>query len=237
MSIGRKGEDYMDREIVLFSIDDMVIEYSVIGKGEPILVFHGGHSNCQEEFGYQELLENGFSIITPTRPGYGKSSKEIGSNLKEACAFYMFLLNHLKIKKVHVLAISAGGPTGIYFAAHYPENVRSLTLQSAVTKKWLTPKDKEYIAAKVLFRPLTENITWHLVSMMNNLFPDFTFKQMFSSFSTLTFEEAKSKIAKADIEAVRKMNNRQRSGSGFLIDLNQVNEISAEDLKKSNVRL
>jgi pimeloyl-ACP methyl ester carboxylesterase len=154
------------------------IEYSIVGEGIPILVFHGGHSNCNEEFGYNELLERGYSIITPSRAGYGNTSHVIGENLKTACKAYLNLLNHLKLEKVHVIAISAGGPSGIYFASHYPERVRSLTLQSAVSKKWLTSKDKEYKAAQILFRPSLEKYTWRLISLLSNLFPKFIFKQM-----------------------------------------------------------
>lgn len=39
------------------------IEYSIINEGgNPILIMHGGHSNCNEEFGYAELVEQGYSI-------------------------------------------------------------------------------------------------------------------------------------------------------------------------------
>ncbi|KLT17958.1 alpha/beta fold hydrolase [Neobacillus vireti] len=221
----------MERIIKLFSFEGLSIEYSIIGKGEPIFVMHGGHSNCHEEFGYKALVENGFSVITPSRAGYGGTSKEVGKSLATACSQYSRLLAHLNIEKVHVLAISAGGPSGIYFAAHYPELVASLTLQSAVTKEWLTPKDKEYKAARILFRPKVEKYTWKLISLMNNRFPQFIFRQMFPSFSNLTYDEAKSKVNNGDVEAIRKMNNRQRSGNGFFIDLIQVNEISSKDLQ------
>lgn len=103
----------MERVIEVFCVDDIFIEYSVAREGEPVLVFHGGHSNCLEEFGYQALIDHGFSIITPSRAGYGGTSKEIGKNLKTACNYYAKILSHLKIEKVHVLAISAGAPTFI----------------------------------------------------------------------------------------------------------------------------
>lgn len=64
-----------------YSVNSLTIEFSVIGEGEPILVFHGGHSNCKEEFGYEALIKNDYSIITPSRPGYGRTSKEIGESL------------------------------------------------------------------------------------------------------------------------------------------------------------
>ncbi|MDV2685653.1 alpha/beta hydrolase [Alkalihalophilus lindianensis] len=221
----------MDRRIEKFSTNGLTLEYSIIGDGEPIFVMHGGHSNCNEEFGYKALLENGFSIITPSRAGYGGTSKEIGESLSTTCEYYMKLLNHLNIKKVHLVAISAGGPSGIYFASKYPEMVCSLTLQSAVTKEWLTPKDKEFKAARVLFRPKTEKYTWKLISSINNLFPRFIFNQMFPSFSKLTYKEAKGMLSKEDVDAIRKMNNRQRSGYGFFIDLVQINEVSTENLQ------
>ncbi|MFI2128697.1 alpha/beta fold hydrolase [Lysinibacillus fusiformis] len=216
----------MERKIEIFSIGGISIEYSIIGKGEPIFVLHGGHSNCREEFGYRALVENGFSVITPSRPGYGRTSKEMGKSLSVACEYYSELLCYLNIRKVHLLAISAGGPSGIYFAARYPEKVCSFTLQSAVTKEWLTPKKKEYKAAKLLFHPDTEKYTWKLISVLNNVFPRFIFKLMFSSFSKLKYSEAREKFCKEDIEAIRKMNNRQRSGNGFLIDITNIGEIS-----------
>ncbi len=110
----------MERRIEEFQIEGLTIEYSIFGEGEPILVLHGGHSNCNEEFGYKGLIDNGFSVITPSRPGYGRTSKGIGKSLSTACEYYLKLLVHLKIEKVHVLAISAGGPSGIHFASRYP---------------------------------------------------------------------------------------------------------------------
>ncbi|SEN05281.1 Pimeloyl-ACP methyl ester carboxylesterase [Mesobacillus persicus] len=224
----------MERRIESFAVDGLTIEYSIIGDGEPIFVFHGGHSNCHEEFGYQALVENGFSVITPSRAGYGGTSKAVGESLSTACEYYLKLLKHLDLQKVHLLAISAGGPSGIYFAANYPDRVCSLTLQSAVTKEWLTPKDKEYKAARILFRPQTEKYTWKLISSMNNVFPQFIFNQMFPSFSKLTYKEAKGMHSRDDVEAVRKMNNRQRSRDGFFLDLEQIKEVSVETLQAIN---
>lgn len=222
----------MERVIGTYVVDGKTIEYSITGKdGEPVLVMHGGHSNCYEEFGYNSLIKEGFMIITPSRAGYGNTSKEIGESLSEACYYYVELLNHLNIEKVHVLSISAGGPSGLYFTSHYSNRVKTLILQSAVTKEWHTPKDNIYKLAKVLFHPSIEKLTWKITLTMNNLFPKFMFKQMIPSFSTLSYKQVKEKIVTQDIRELQKMNNRQRSGYGFLIDLLQTQEILAEDLK------
>ncbi|SDN63622.1 alpha/beta fold hydrolase [Alkalicoccus daliensis] len=221
----------MERTIGNFQTEGITMEYSVAGSGKPVLVMHGGHSNYKEAFGYEALLQSGYSVITPSRAGYGETSKEAGKSLALACEHYKKLLDHLQVESVHVIAMSAGGPSGIYFAAHYPEYVTSLVLESAVTKEWLTPKDKEYKAAQLIFRPGTEKITWKMISLLNNVFPKFIFRQMFSSFSSLSFKEAQELIAPEDIDAIKKMNNRQRSGAGFLIDLAQIKELSEEDLQ------
>ncbi|MFD2210505.1 alpha/beta fold hydrolase [Virgibacillus halophilus] len=221
----------MERKIGTYTINGQTIEYSITGKGEiPILVMHGGHSNCYEEFGYAPLMKRGCTIITPSRAGYGSTSKKIGESLSAACEIYVKLLNYLGIGKVHLLSISAGGPSGIYFASHYPERVKTLTLQSAITKEWYRPKDKIYQMAQILFHPYLERMTWKLTSSMSNCFPKFMFKQLASSFSNLPYKKIKEKMLESDMEEIRRMNNRQRSGHGFLIDLSQTKEITAKDL-------
>jgi len=73
-----------------YTVDGQIIEYSIKGKqGEPVLVLYGGHSSCFEEFGYDSLIKNDFAVITPSRAGYGKTSKEIGESLSTACACYL----------------------------------------------------------------------------------------------------------------------------------------------------
>lgn len=229
--IRMEGCSFMQRMIGTYTYEGHTIEYSICGEtGEPILVMHGGHSNCYEEFGYKSLIKNGFRMITPSRAGYGKTSKELGESLAKACQFYVRLLDYLHIEKVHILSISAGGPSGLYFAAHYPERVKTLALQSAVTKEWHTPQDSIYKIAQVLFHPLSEKITWRLTAGISNLFPSFIFKQMVPSFSKRSYKEIKENFTDKDINEVRKMNNRQQSGSGFLIDLDQTKEITSEDL-------
>ncbi|MBD0380202.1 alpha/beta hydrolase [Paenibacillus sp. WST5] len=208
------------------------LEYSVAGQGEPILIMHGGHSNCNEEFGYLELTGRGYSVITPSRPGYGKTSKEIGEHESTSCDSYLELLDHLKVPQVHIIAISAGGPSGIHFASKYPQRVRSLTLQSAVTHQWLTPADLLFRSAQLMFHPYTEKYLWKMLRFMNMIFPAYLFRKMVSSFSQLNVEKVLPQISEEDKRQFKSMINRQRSGHGFKIDLkqtsyNQSNELSA----------
>ncbi|HZG80652.1 MAG TPA: alpha/beta hydrolase [Brevibacillus sp.] len=207
------------------------LQYSIRGEGPPVLVLHGGHSNCTEEFGYQALLDAGYSLITPSRPGYGETSRELGESLMTACQAYDELLRHLQIEKVHVIAVSAGGPSGIFFASQYSQRMRTLTLQSAVTGPWLTSKDKEYKVAQIMFRPGVEAYLWKLLAFMTDRFPKYMFKQMASSFTKLPWREVESYLLPEDVEAFRAMNRRQRSGHGFMIDLLHPGQIEVQHLE------
>ncbi|WP_449536338.1 alpha/beta fold hydrolase [Ferdinandcohnia sp. Marseille-Q9671] len=221
----------MERIIEKYCREGITIEYSLIGKGEPILIFHGGHSNCNEEFGYKSLLDHGYSIITPSRAGYGSTSKEVGESLTKACEHYKHLLEHLQVDQVHIIAISAGGPTGIRFASMFPEKVKSLILESAVSKEWLTNKDLEYKAAHIIFQPFIEGVTWRLLSGLSHLFPNAMFKMMAPQFSSLSNKDIQLKSEGSDVAEFTKMNARQRSGHGFLIDLKQSKDIKEQDYK------
>ncbi|NJP36159.1 alpha/beta fold hydrolase [Alkalicoccus luteus] len=218
----------MNQQYGTFEKDAMVIEYTQRGEGPPVLFLHGGHASCFETIGTEALLSAGYSVIAPSRPGYGATSPI--SNLDAACSLYDGLLAHLGLERIHVLSASAGGPAGIRFAALYPKKTASLTLQSAVTKEWITPADPSYKAAKVLFHPKRERFTWRLLQLISRRFPKLLFRQMFSSFSTLSYQEAAASIAPGDAETFARMMASQRSGKGFMIDLEQSREARTDTL-------
>ncbi|MDZ5784342.1 alpha/beta fold hydrolase [Marinococcus luteus] len=200
--------------------DGTQLEYTICGSGEPVLVMHGGHANCMEEMGYAPLVKRGYRLITPSRPGYGATSAEIGGSLESTAEAYAGLLDYLQIEAVHVLAVSAGGPSGLMLASAYPERVRTLTLESAVTTEWLKKKDAAYKAAMVLFRPVVEKGTWALLRMAVKKRPEMIFKQMAASFSTLSYERIRQEINSGALQEFASMIAAQRSGKGFLIDVN-----------------
>ena len=219
----------MNRIIGTYETGGHVMEYSIIGEGTPVMVMHGGHSNCYEEFGYQHLVDHGCKLITPSRAGYGLST---ASSLDEAVCRYAELLDHLGLDRVHLIGVSAGGTSAIKLAALFPERIKALTLQSAVVGKWLTAEHTEYKTAQVIFRPPFEWVTWNMLKVLGNVSPRLSFKPLFSSLSTLSYDEAKHLIWEEDVEEIRKMNNRQRSGKGFLMDLANSAAVTEADLTR-----
>ncbi len=114
------------------------VEYTWLGNGPVILVCHGTSSNCFSTGGSSPLLEAGFSVLTPSRPGYGRTPLKVGASAAQAAEALVALLDCLKVETCSVMAISGGGPTGVALAANYPQRVRRLALVEAITR----PEDR-----------------------------------------------------------------------------------------------
>lgn len=107
------------------------IEFKRGEAGVPVLVVHGsGGGYDQGELIATTILGEEFNWIAPSRFGYLCSTFREGATFDEQAEAYAFLLDHLGLKRVAVLAMSHGGPSALLFAALYPERVSSLTLLS-----------------------------------------------------------------------------------------------------------
>jgi pimeloyl-ACP methyl ester carboxylesterase len=110
------------------------IEYTLKGHGPVILKLTGMSQDCESSMGNGSLLAAGFSTLTPSRPGYGKTPSSVGRTAPEAADAMVSLLDVLDIPRVDVIATSGGGPTAIHLAARHPERVRRLVLEDAVSR-------------------------------------------------------------------------------------------------------
>ncbi|QJC54023.1 alpha/beta hydrolase [Paenibacillus albicereus] len=218
----------MTREIRLLTAEEGTCEYSIAGSGPPVLLFHGGHSNCLEEFGIRSLLHAGYSVLIPSRAGYGRTTPL--RDLEAACRLYGRAVERSASGKVHVIAVSAGGPSAIAFCSLYPERVASLVLQCAVAKPWLGPSDSTYRAARRMFNPRMEKTVWTALAVFSSAFPALAFRSMAPSFSCLPYSDVRKRLAPDYRDAFRRMCSRYRSGFGFLIDLEQTGHDYSREL-------
>lgn len=194
------------------------IEYSLHGQGKTMLIVHGGHVNCRETIFQKGLDPNKFCFITPSRPGYGntpltRSNKTPG----ETADLFIALLDELKLPKVTVIGISAGGLTALEMAANYPGRMESLVLMSALTKKWFAETDKLYINGKKAFAPQVERFTWLLYRLLFKLLPQVMTKVMFKELS----KHRPIEFTKDEFKELKQMTLKMRSGHGFHNDLDQ----------------
>lgn len=107
------------------------IEFKREGTGIPVLVIHGsGGGYDQGELIATAVFGTQFDRILPSRFGYLRSTFHHCATFDDQAEAYAYLLNHLSLKRVAVLALSHGGPSALLFTARYPERVSSLTLLS-----------------------------------------------------------------------------------------------------------
>ena len=107
------------------------IEYTWGGAGPNVLVVHGaGGGFDQGELIADVVLGDRFHWLAPSRFGYLRSTFRPGATFEDQAHAFAALLDHLRIDRVAVLAVSAGGPSAALLALLHPERVSSLTLLS-----------------------------------------------------------------------------------------------------------
>ena len=149
---------------------DAKIYYEVYGKGEPILILHGGGVGTPYELGkiLDELKKNHRLIVMSTR-GHGRS--EIGHSkltYRQKADDALAVLDAAKISApVKIFGFSDGAYTAYEIAALYPERVERITAIGAGTLTAgyfpatidfaaLEHLDAEFIAAQKKIRPEPE---------------------------------------------------------------------------------
>lgn len=108
------------------------IEYVLKGERGPVMLYV--HSSPG---GYDSAPEAGrnFRVLAPSRPGYLGTSLEVGRTPREQARAFAALLDALEIREpVLIMAASGGGPSGISFAAMYPERTAGLLAIEAVSQ-------------------------------------------------------------------------------------------------------
>jgi len=191
------------------------IEYSIVGKGTPVLFLHGGHSNCRETLFHKGFDAKKYQLITPSRPGYGNTPLNDNFTPKKTADLLVSLLDYLRIDKVILYAISAGGLTSIELATNYPERVEKLILASALSKTWLDKDGQVYKTAKKLFNPKIEKIVWGLIRFFSGIFPNMIANNFYPQFS----RNKSYRLEKNDIIELLSTFKHYNSKTGFMCDI------------------
>src|SRR5258708_35527255 len=86
------------------------IEYRIVGQGSALLVLNGGHTSCASPLGHEQFfLNQGYQLLIPSRPGYGKTPSSTGRTAEAFADALISLLDLLHLDHVIVVGISAGG--------------------------------------------------------------------------------------------------------------------------------
>jgi pimeloyl-ACP methyl ester carboxylesterase len=116
-----------------FDSGGVKIHYTIEGNGEPVLLIHGFTANIQTQWGLPGIiraLADNYQVIAIDNRGHGKSDKphdpkKYGQEMVEDA---VRLLDHLKIKKVHVVGYSMGAMITSKLLATHPDRLLTATL-------------------------------------------------------------------------------------------------------------
>lgn len=194
-----------------------LFEYTLLGSGPVVLICHGTSENCYSTHAFDPLLAAGFSLLTPSRPGYGRTPLDVGRSSAQAADALMVLLDNLEIQVCSVIAVSGGGPTGIALAANYPQRVNCLVLMAAVSRPEDRPNEAAYARQMAFYGPL-HGVWWRLLGLVSNLSPHSMARQTLAIFSTHDSDDALSKLSPEGVEAIRHFYKGRSSRQGALND-------------------
>lgn len=112
---------------------DAKIYYEVYGKGQPILIMHGGlFGSTVEMADFIDKLKVNYQVIAISLRGHGKS--ELGTepvSLEQRANDALAVINAVTKDSVTVLGFSDGGFSAYKLAAMYPERVKKMVVIGA----------------------------------------------------------------------------------------------------------
>lgn len=119
-----------------FDSQGVRIHYRVEGRGEPVLMIHGFAANIPAQWdlpGVTSALAPSYHLIALDNRGHGRSAKphdpqKYGMEMVDDA---IRLLDHLKVKKAHVVGYSMGAMIAGKLMVTHPERVLTLTLGGA----------------------------------------------------------------------------------------------------------
>ena len=106
--------------------------YAVYGKGDPILLIHGGLGHADIWANQVRDLEKDHMVIVADSRGHGRSTRTTEPYGYDLMASdYLALLDYLKVDKVALVGWSDGGIIGLDIAMKHPERLTKLFAQAA----------------------------------------------------------------------------------------------------------
>jgi len=199
------------------------IEYRFEGHGPTVVVLNGGHCSRESRLSHEKLIEHGFSVLTPSRPGYDSTPSDVGKSAQAAADALAALLDTLQISTVDAIGISAAGPTALAFVQQYPSRVRKLILESAVATDW---DEQTKMRSRIPFGRFAK-VTWLAMHTMLKLFPTVIIKALLHDLTVLDVNMVIKRMSQDELTFIKRMIQTSHASTGFLNDIeHQVNNLA-----------
>jgi pimeloyl-ACP methyl ester carboxylesterase len=167
------------------------IHYKLIGEGPVLFFMHGGPGGIDQTILIHDMIQEGYSILVVSRPGYLRTPF-IPLSYEEQVDQYVELLDTLAIDKVVPMGYSAGGPLALNFANKYPERTHALVMEAGVSTVYDIPSEApdSFWMKLFLSTKIQDFLSWMTVIAIRIAFK-MTFKSIISLETLLDKEGIK----------------------------------------------
>ena len=135
-SVNQKSANTSDDgsiESLKLAVDGHQAHYLKAGSGPPVVLIHGGASDCKDWAETMSALASSFSLYAPDLLGYGLSDKyKNGFYMSEFVEFTLGFIQTLGLGSTALVGHSIGGRVCLEIALRYPEKVNRLVLIDSV---------------------------------------------------------------------------------------------------------
>lgn len=115
------------------NIEGCEIRYYTAGKGDPLVVIHGGGGDASTWLRNIEELASHYTVYAPDLPGYGGSQPLDGKYyIPELTNFLDGFSDNLGLERFHLVGHSLGGGVALNYALHSPHKIKKLVLVSSL---------------------------------------------------------------------------------------------------------
>jgi pimeloyl-ACP methyl ester carboxylesterase len=130
-----------DQQPIKVTVGDVELHYIESGKGEPLILLHGGQGDLRSWPKQMEAFASKYRVISYSRryhyPNVNHLTSTNHSALTDAADLAGFI-KALKLGPVHLVSTSYGAFTALAFAMDHPGLVRSLVLAEPPVLQWAT---------------------------------------------------------------------------------------------------
>jgi len=114
-------------------VNRLEVNYKIAGQGQPILILHGWGSSSDSWIEVQRnLVQDGYKVIVPDLPGFGKTGppSEVWG-VEDYADFVFSFAEAIGWDKFSLLGHSFGGQVAIQYSLTYPHTLETLILAAA----------------------------------------------------------------------------------------------------------
>lgn len=124
-----------DLRIKAGEVELQVREYTL--EGEAVIFLHFGGGNLRMWDGIVPYFEGKYHLVLVDLKGHGKSDKPAtGYHIDQLAAEVLAVMDHLHIKRAHIIGSSLGAEVGLSMAANHPGRVHSLVCDGALFSEY-----------------------------------------------------------------------------------------------------